>query len=265
MLLSWEVFANAPHSSRSPGASIAAQPGQSPPGSASQPRKQRCRDGSVRLSIIFHVQRVLRSGGKAEGCGRKGCASKTRAVVMLSDSFQLRGHLPCRGCSRGRLHPTCSSPTERVPERAGGGVEQTRMHLHTGWDKPKAAGETSLGKHVLLPNDVTYASPQMGMRQFCWRGQAGAAGSLGQAALPATMFAGYRTGLALPGDRLLPCSEFVFSMAEPKDRLPAAMGAPRNAVGPGPGLLKTRPGARALRWQKSDGRASPRAVAVVRF
>lgn len=134
----------------------------------------------------------------------------------------------------------------------GGGVEETRMHLHTGWDKPKAAGETSLGKHVLFLKDVTYASPQMGTRQFCWWGQAGAAGSPGQAALPATMLAGYRTGLALPGDRLLRCSEFVFSVAEPKDRLPAVMGAQRNAVGPGlwgfmPRLLKTRPGARALR------------------
>lgn len=73
----------------------------------------------------------------------------------------------------------------------------------------------------------------MRTRRFCWRGQTGAAGSPGQAALPATVFAGDHTGLALPGDRLLQCSKFVFSVAEPEDDLPVVMGAQRNAAGPG--------------------------------
>ena len=79
-------------------------------------------------------------------------------MVMLSDSFQLRGHLLCWGRSRGWLRPACSSPTGGVPERAGG-VEQTLMHLHMGWGKPKAVSEMSLRKRVLFPKDVIYVSP----------------------------------------------------------------------------------------------------------
>lgn len=128
-----------PCSSWCPSASIATQLGQSPPGSASQPRKQQCRVSSSHLSIIFRVQRVLGSGRKAKGCRRKGCAGRTRAVVTLSDSFQLHGQLLCQGCSWGRLRPACSAPSGGVPARAGG-FDQTLMHIHIGWDKSKAAG-----------------------------------------------------------------------------------------------------------------------------
>lgn len=106
------------------------------------------------------------------------------------------------------------------------------MHLHVGWGTPKAASEMSLGKHVVFPKDVIYALPQMGMRHFCWWGQAEAGGSPGRAALPAATFAGCHAGLALPRDRLKRCAQFVFSVAEPKDGLPAVMGAQRSAMGP---------------------------------
>lgn len=197
--------------------------GKAPLGSASPSCKRWCHDGSGCISIIFHVQHVVGSGGKAKGCGRKRCAGRKRAVVMLSDSFQLHGHLPRWGCSRGRLRPGCSSPPGGVPARAGG-VEQTLMRLHTGGGKPKAAGETSPGKCVLFTKDVIYVSPRRGTRHFCWRGQAEAAGSPGWAVLPAAMGTGCHTGSALPGDRLLRCSQFVFSMAEPEDGLPAVSG-----------------------------------------
>ena len=49
--------------------------------------------------------------------------------------------------------------THRRGPGAGWGVEQTLMHLHMGWGKPKAASEMSLRKRVLFPKDVIYVSP----------------------------------------------------------------------------------------------------------
>lgn len=58
---------------------------------------------------------------------------------------------------------------------------------------------------MLFPKDVIYVLPLMGTRRFCWKGQAGAAGSLGRAALPAVVFTGDPRGRALPGDQLRIC------------------------------------------------------------
>lgn len=125
----------------------------------------------------FHAQHVLGNGGKAERCRRKGCASRTRAVVTLSDSFRGTCHA---GTLVGTASPAWSSPAGGGLEGDGGRADTGALTL--GWGKPKAGGERSLEKHVLFPEDVVYVSPQTGTRQFCRQGQAGAVPGMGSAA-----------------------------------------------------------------------------------
>lgn len=114
-----------------------------------------------------------------------------RARDAHGDSFTQPAHLPLEGSWHGLR----------------GEVEHTLVCLHMGWGKPKAAGEMSLGKRVLFPKDVIYVAPQT--RRDISAGRDRQLGPwAGQCRQP-------WHSQAFRRDRLLQCSQFVFSMAEP--------------------------------------------------